>query len=73
MVYAIVLGWPDGDSFVINNLGTGSSAQPGGVKNVELLGSQAKLIWTQSADSLTVTKPAEKPCDFAYALKVNLA
>ena len=71
VVYAIVLGWPDGD-FVINNLGTGSSAQPGGVKNVELLGSTAKLDWNQSAESLTVKKPAEKPCDFAFALKVNL-
>jgi alpha-L-fucosidase len=71
VVYAIVLGWPDGD-FVINNLGTGSAAQPGGVKNVELLGSQAKLDWNQSAVSLTVKKPAEKPCDFACALKVSL-
>ncbi len=71
VVYAIVLGWPDGD-FVINNLGTGSSAQPGSVKNVELLGSQAKLDWNQTAESLTVKKPAEKPCDFACALKVNL-
>jgi len=71
VVYAIVLGWPDGD-FVINNLGTASSSQPGEVKNVELLGSQAKLDWNQSAQSLTVKKPAEKPCDFACALKVNL-
>ena len=69
--YAIVLGWPDGD-FVISNLGTGSSAQPGGVKNVELLGSRAKLDWKQSSESLTVKKPAEKPCDFACALKVSL-
>jgi alpha-L-fucosidase len=73
VVYAIVLGWPDGDSFVINNLGTGSSTQPGGVKNVELLGSHEKLDWNQTADSLTVKKPAEKPCDFAVALKVSLA
>ncbi len=71
-VYAIVLGWPDGD-FVINNLGAGSTTQPGSVKNVELLGSPAKLDWKQSSESLTVKKPAEKPCDFAYALKVSLA
>ncbi|HEX5399850.1 MAG TPA: alpha-L-fucosidase [Verrucomicrobiae bacterium] len=72
VVYAIVLGWPDGD-FVIKSLGTGSSAQPGGIKNVELLGSQARLDWKQTAESLTVKKPAEKPCDFACALKVSLA
>jgi alpha-L-fucosidase len=73
IVYAIVLGWPDGDSFVINNLGTGSSAQPGKIENVELVGSYEKLFWNQSAESLTVKKPAEKPCDFACALKVSLA
>ena len=71
VVYAIVLGWPDGD-FVVNNLGSGSSAQPGGIKNVELLGSPAKLDWNQSTESLTVKKPAAKPCDFACALKVSL-
>jgi alpha-L-fucosidase len=73
VVYAIVLGWPDGDSFVINNLGTASSSQPGRVQNVELLGSHEKIKWKQAAGSLTVKKPAEKPCDFAYALKVSLA
>ncbi|MEJ2147828.1 MAG: alpha-L-fucosidase, partial [Acidobacteriota bacterium] len=72
VVFAIVLGWPDGDRFVIKNLGTASSTKPGSVKNVELLGSHAKLEWKQSAESLTVKKPVEKPCDFAYALKVNL-
>ena len=73
VVYAIVLGWPDGDSFVINNLGTASSAQPGKIENVELLGSRERLDWKQTAESLTAKKPAEKPCDFACALKVSLA
>jgi alpha-L-fucosidase len=72
VVYAIVLGWPDGD-FVINSLGTAATTQPGGIKNVELLGSPAKVEWNQTAQSLTVKKPTEKPCDFAYALKINLA
>ena len=72
VVYAIVLGWPEGDRFVIQNLGTAAATKPGSVKNVELLGSHAKLDWNQSAESLSVTKPAEKPCDFAYALKVSL-
>lgn len=71
VVYAIVLGWPDGD-FVINSLGTGSAAQPGAVRNVELLGGHEKLDWSQSNEFLRVKKPAEKPCDFAFALKVSL-
>ena len=72
VVYAIVLGWPDGD-FVVNNLGTDSTTQPGKIENLELLGSHAKLDWNQSAKFLTVKKPTEKPCDFACAFKVSLA
>jgi len=59
--------------FVVNSLGTAASTQPGAVRNVELLGCPDKLVWTQSAASLTVKKPAVKPCDFACALKVSLA
>ncbi len=72
-VYAIILGWPEEESFVVKSLGTGASAQPGRVLNVELLGCNEKLTWNQSDESLTVRKPAAKPCEFAYALKVSLA
>jgi alpha-L-fucosidase len=72
VVYAIVLGWPQGDGFVIKSLGTGSTVQPGTVRQVELLGCDQKLTWTQSAESLTVKKPAAKPGEFACALKVQV-
>jgi alpha-L-fucosidase len=73
VIYAIVLGWPEDDSFVIKNLGTASPWQPGAAKNVELLGRHEKLEWKQTPESLTVKKPAEKPCDFACALKISFA
>lgn len=72
VVYAIVLGWPDGD-IVIKSLGTASPVQPGKIHHVEMLGSEHKLKWNQSAGSLTIRKPKVKPCDFACALKVSLA
>jgi alpha-L-fucosidase len=72
VVYAIVLGWPDGD-IVIKSLGAASPVQPGKIHHVEMLGSEHKLKWNQSAGSLTVRKPKIKPCDFACALKVSLA
>ncbi len=72
IIYAIILGWPEGDSFEIQNLGTASSQNPGKVQNVELLGSVNKLNWTQTPASLKVQKPKTKPCDFAYSLKVNM-
>ncbi|HET6382826.1 MAG TPA: alpha-L-fucosidase C-terminal domain-containing protein, partial [Armatimonadota bacterium] len=72
VVYAIVLGWPDGD-FILQNLGTAAPTKPGKVQHVEMLGSNDKLTWNQAAESLTVKKPAIKPRDFACALKVTLA
>lgn len=72
VVYAITLGWPEGDLIVIKSLGLAALTKPGKIGNVEMLGSYETLIWTQSAASLTVKKPAEKPCDYAFALKVSL-
>jgi alpha-L-fucosidase len=72
VVYAIVLGWPEGD-IVIKNFGLASPAQPGRIQNVEMFGSDQKLAWSQSSESLTVQKPAAKPCDFACVLKASLA
>ncbi len=72
VVYVIVLGWPEGDSFKVNSLGLTASTNPGKIGKVELLGSNEQLSWNQSNQSLTVKKPSEKPCDYAYALKVSL-
>ena len=73
LIYAIVLGWPKGDNFVITSLGTASSQQPSKVYDVELLGSIEKLNWDQSNESLNIKKPLKKPCDFAFAFKIRIA
>ncbi len=72
-VYAIILGWPEEKSFEVKSMGFASSFHPGKIENVELLGCVDKLEWNQTAESLTVKKPSEKPCDFAYTLKINFA
>ncbi len=72
VMYAIVLGWPEGEKFQITSLGTGSALHPGKVANVELLGCVDRLEWSQSAESLSVKRPGAKPCNFAYALKITL-
>jgi len=41
--------------------------------NVELLGHQGRLTWTQEATGLRVELPAEKPSDYAVTLKVAFA
>jgi alpha-L-fucosidase len=71
-VYAIVLGWPESD-IVIKNLGTDSSVRPGAVRQVELLGCNDKLVWSQTSQSLTIKMPLAKPCDFAFAFKISLS
>ncbi|BAX81136.1 alpha-L-fucosidase C-terminal domain-containing protein [Labilibaculum antarcticum] len=40
-------------------------------KNVILIGSDEKIEWEQTGGELTVTFPKEKPCDFAYCLKIK--
>jgi alpha-L-fucosidase len=65
-LYAFMMDWP-GEQATITSLGAGK----GKVASVELLGHQGELQFTQDADGLKVKLPAEKPCDFAYALKIS--
>jgi alpha-L-fucosidase len=71
VVYAIVLGWPKGDNFLIKSLGIGSTQQPGKIQHVEMLGCVEKLEWKQLSDSLLIQKPYAKPCNFAFVFKVK--
>jgi alpha-L-fucosidase len=68
-LYAIVMKWPT-DPVVIKSLATGQPVE-GKVEKVELLGHKGDLEFTQDADGLTVKFPSDKPCDFAYALKIT--
>jgi alpha-L-fucosidase len=72
VVYAIALGWP-GSEAVIHAMGTSSPQKPGKVMNVELLGYQQKLQFRQGASALHVQLPAQKPSDYAAALKISFA
>ena len=73
VVYALVLGWPH-DAFLIHALGTASAAKPGKIAHVQLLGTEEKLQWKQSATALRVELPKYRPTtDYAVALKVVLA
>ncbi len=74
VVYALVLGWPI-EPILIQSLGLSSSAQPGKVARIELLGTGETVTWKQEADSLRVElpKPYRPDVDYAAALKVVLA
>jgi alpha-L-fucosidase len=73
IVYAIALGWP-AEPMLIRSLGTAAATRPGAVAAVELLGSQGKPSWRQSAEGLRVDlSKIAPPADCAAALRIHLA
>ena len=67
-LYAWLMGWPADGRVVIRSL----AAAAGPVTGVQLLGSVEKLAWTQTAEGLAVQLPAQRPCDFAWGLRIQL-
>ena len=74
VIYAMALGWPQGE-FVIQSLGAASPTQPGKIGQVQLLGAGQKVKWRQTDAGLRVELPASyRPkADFAASLKISLA
>jgi alpha-L-fucosidase len=72
-LYAIAQSWP-GDTAVITSLATGKALDgqvpEGKITSVTLLGSTEKLKFTQDAEGLKIKLPADKPCDYAFSLKI---
>ena len=72
IVYAIALGWPDGE-MVLSALGTAAPNKPGRVEHVELLGTDKPVAWRQDGSALLVSLPDSKPAlDYAVALKLHV-
>jgi len=69
-LYAFVMGWPEFRT-IIRPLATDTALRVGKIQNVELLGYDGKLDWSQDSSGLKVMMPAQKPCDYAIAFKVT--
>jgi alpha-L-fucosidase len=67
MLYAIALGWPADGKVKIRSLAKDQNQ----VRQVRLLGHSGKLDWTQTAEGLEVSLPAEAPCEFAVTLEIQ--
>ncbi|MBN1579068.1 MAG: alpha-L-fucosidase [Anaerolineae bacterium] len=67
-LYAIFFGWPEKQA-VIESLGSHAAK----VDGVSMIGFDGELTWSQDAQGLKVTMPAQKPCDHAYTLKLELS
>ena len=71
-LYAIGLQWPQDGKLLIHMLGKDLPYLGGPVCSVRLLGSSAKLSWTQQTDGLEVALPQESPDGQApYVLRVR--
>lgn len=69
-LYAICLEWP-GEEINIRTLGSMGKLYPGDIKSISMLGSDETIEWEQTAEGLRVDFPSEKPCDFAFVLKIE--
>ena len=70
-LYAFALGWPEDGKLVIKSLAKSFPVAKGQIKEIRLLGHDGKLEWSQTDEGLVVTLPAEKPCDYAFTLKIT--
>jgi len=70
-LYAILLAWP-GEQAIIQSLGTSPPQGAIEIDSVRLLGYDGDLVWSRSADGLTVKLPAQPPGEHAFALKLTI-
>jgi alpha-L-fucosidase len=69
VLYAIIMDWPDREAVVKSLAGEAPAA--GRIKSVYLLGHQGALKFAQGPEGLEVEMPAEKPCNYAFVLKIS--
>ncbi len=65
-VYAWLMAWPAGGKVMIHSLAEGA----GKIEEVKLLGCPVKLDWRQTEEELVVCLQKQRPCEFAYGLKI---
>ena len=72
-VYVLGMACPKEGKATIHSLGWAHEGSSLPIASVELLGSTEKIVWTQGADALQVTLPADAACTYAYALRLTPA
>lgn len=69
-LYAICLEWP-GEEIIIRTLGSEGKIYLNSIKKISMLGCKNELGWEQTPEGLIVEFPKEKPCEFAYVIKIE--
>ena len=68
-LYALCLGIPKGE-VTITTLAKGTPQLEGEIKEITLLGSDAKLDWKCTEKGLVITMPENAPCAYAVAFRI---
>ena len=71
VLYAILLDWPATGQVTIKTLAEDNAVAPELIKSIELLGHQSSLRWSRDEKGLRVNLPDQKPCRFAYVLRIE--
>jgi alpha-L-fucosidase len=70
-LYAIFMDWPESGVLRVTSLaGTGDGSE-NAVSGVRLLGHTGALEYAQDSAALSITLPAERPCDHVYAVRIS--
>jgi alpha-L-fucosidase len=70
-IYAICLDWP-GQELKIRALSSRTFLSTDGISDVQLLGADLKLKWSQDGNALKIELPAQQPCKYAFVFKIVL-
>jgi len=70
-IYALCLDWP-GQELKIRSLSSRTFLSADGISDVQLLGPDRKLKWSQDGNALKIELPAEQPCKYAFVFKIVL-
>jgi alpha-L-fucosidase len=75
ILYATALGWPTGGSLTLHTLFRGNPYLPAAVCEVDLLGTNLKIAYSEQTDglhlTLPATPPANLPADTAYVFRIR--
>jgi alpha-L-fucosidase len=72
MLYAIVMGWPDGGKVNIKSLAKDSLNNKGEIGAVQLLGSSGKLAFSRDESGLSVTLPTQRSETDSYGIALRI-
>ncbi|MGD0384489.1 MAG: alpha-L-fucosidase [Thermoguttaceae bacterium] len=70
-IYAICLGWPT-QPLKIKSLGKQANLLDKQIADIQLLGSDEKIEWTEGDDALMIDPAQNKPSDAAVVFKIQL-